>query len=168
MRFPKALLLRILFFIAISVVVAGLLSEVAFRLQGNTVTRDPQTIMLVIPPGTAAKVAQGETVIPAGQIFMQGDTLEVKNEDSVTHTLGPLVIPPGSTASMKLDQVGSVSYTCSFQPTKYYGITVQQGLSPGIRLEGALLAGVPLGLVLGLYSLLIKPLKPKTAANPPK
>ncbi len=166
MTFPKEFLLRMLIIIVISVVVAGLVSEVAFRMQGNITSRDPQTILLVIPPGTAAKVAQGQSVLPAGQVFMQGDTLEVKNEDSVTHTLGPLVIPPGATASMKLNDVGSVSYTCSFQPTKYYGITVEQGLGLGIRLEAALLAGIPLGIVLGLYSMLIKPLKPKPDNKP--
>jgi hypothetical protein len=111
-------------------------------------------------------VAQGESTLPAGQVFMVGDTLVVKNEDSVTQTLGPLVIPPGSSASMELDQVGGVSYTCSFQPAKYYGITVQQGLSIGMRIEAALLAGLPLGMLLGVYSLLIKPLKPKNTTPP--
>jgi hypothetical protein len=166
MRLRKDLILRILFFLVIGVVAAGIISEVSFRLQGETISRDPQTITLVIPPGTSEKVAQGQNVLPAGQVFMEGDTLQVTNEDSVTQTLGPLVIPPGSSASMKLDQVGTISYTCSFQPTKYYGIDVQQGLSIGMRLEAALLAGLPLGMLLGLYSLLIKPLKPKVATPP--
>jgi hypothetical protein len=166
MRLRKDLILRILFFLVIGVVAAGIISEVSFRLQGETISRDPQTITLVIPPGTSEKVAQGQNVLPAGQVFMEGDTLQVTNEDSVTQTLGPLVIPPGSSATMKLDQVGTISYTCSFQPTKYYGIDVQQGLSIGMRLEAALLAGLPLGMLLGLYSLLIKPLKPKVATPP--
>jgi hypothetical protein len=166
MRLRKDLILRILFFLVIGVVAAGIISEVSFRLQGETISRDPQTITLVIPPGTSERVTQGQNVLPAGQVFMEGDTLQVTNEDSVTQTLGPLVIPPGSSASMKLDQVGTISYTCSFQPTKYYGIDVQQGLSIGMRLEAALLAGLPLGMLLGLYSLLIKPLKPKVATPP--
>jgi hypothetical protein len=155
-----------LVFLVIGLVAAAIISEVTFRLQGETTSRDPKTILLVIPAGTATKVAQGQSVIPAGQTFMVGDTLQVKNEDSVTQTLGPLVIPPGTSASMKLDQVGSLSYTCSFQPTKYYGIEVQQGLTFGMRLEATLLAGLPLGVLLGVYSLVIKPLKPKT--NTPK
>ncbi len=167
MKFPKAILLRILFFILISVLIAGVISEIGFRLQKGTTSRDPTTIVLVIPPGTSAKVATGLSVVPAGQVFVQGDTLEVNNEDSVTHTLGPLVIPPGTTASMKLDQVGSVNYTCSFQPTKYYGITVEPGLSIGLRVEAAFLAGIPLGILLGLYSLLIKPLNQKTSGPLP-
>ncbi len=166
MKFPREAFSRVLVFVVLSVILAVAISEIGFRLQKDT-SRDPTTIVLVIPPGTAAKVAQGQSVIPAGQVFVQGDTLQVKNEDSVTHTLGPLVIPPGTTASLKLDQVGNVSYTCSFQPTKYYGITVQQAISFGLRLEAALMIGIPLGILLGLYSFLVKPLKPKLPSASP-
>lgn len=167
MTLRKDLIWRMLLFMVIGILAAALISEVSFRIQGDTTSRDPKTILLVIPPGTAEKVAQGQSVLPAGQVFMQGDTLKVKNEDSVTQSLGPLVIPPGTTASMKLDQVGSLSYTCSFQPTKYYGIDVQQGLTLGMRIEASLLAGLPLGVLLGVYSLLVKPLKPKSTVTLP-
>jgi hypothetical protein len=167
MTLRKDLLLRMFFFMAIGLVAAFFFSEIGFRLQQDTTSRDPTTITLVIPAGTSAKVAQGESVIPAGQSFVLGDTLVVKNEDSVTQSLGPLVIPPGATASMKLDTVGAVQYTCSFQPAKYYGIEVQQGLSFGMRLEAAILAGLPLGVLLGVYSLVIKPLKPRQKNPPP-
>jgi hypothetical protein len=157
----KELVIRMLIFLAIGLIASAIFSEITFRLQADTSSRDPTTIQLVIPAGTAAKVALGQSVIPAGQTFVVGDTLQVKNEDSVTQTLGPLVIPPGAIASMKLDQAGSLSYTCSFQPTKYYGIEVLPGLTFGMRLEASLLAGLPLGVLLGVYSLVIKPLKPK-------
>ena len=161
MSLRKDLILRMLFFLVVSVIAAAFISEVAYRLQGDTGLRDPQTILLVIPPGTAEKVAQGQSIMPVGQVFVVGDILQVKNEDSITQTLGPLVIPPGSSAKMKLDQVGNLSYTCSFQPTKYYGIEVQQALTLWMRLEASLVAGIPLGLLLGVYSLVVKPLKPK-------
>ncbi len=162
MKLWKELTVRMLIFLGVGLVVSSIFSEITFRLQGDTGLRAPQTILLVIPAGTAAKVSQGQSVIPAGQVFVLGDVLQVKNEDSVTQTLGPLVIPPGSSASMKLDQVGNLSYTCSFQPTKYFGIDVHQALTLTMRLEAALLAGLPLGVMLGVYSLLVKPLKPKT------
>ncbi|OGO65809.1 MAG: hypothetical protein A2030_04965 [Chloroflexi bacterium RBG_19FT_COMBO_50_10] len=162
MSLRKDLIVRMSFFVVLGVVLAAIISEVAFRLQGDTTSRDPQTIQLVIPPGTFEKVAQGQNVLPAGQVFVVGDVLQVKNEDSVTQTLGPLVIPPGSSASMKLDQAGSLSYTCSFQPSQSYGIEVQQALTFGMRLQASLLAGLPLGVLLGVYSLVVKPLKPKT------
>jgi hypothetical protein len=90
----------------------------------------------------------------------------VKNEDSVTQTLGPLVIPPGASASIQLAQIGNMSYTCSFQPTKYLGIQVVQALTFWMRLEGALLAGIPLGILIGVYSLVVKPFKPKSQPQP--
>jgi hypothetical protein len=167
MTFQKELVLRMLIFLAIGLIASAIFSEITYRLQADTTSRDPTTILLVIPAGTAAKVAQGQSVLPTGQSFVVGDTLQVKNEDSVTQTLGPLVIPSGATASMKLDQVGSLSYTCSFQPTKYYGIEVLQGLSFGMRLEASLLAGLPLGVLLGVYSLVVKPLKPRVKQPAP-
>jgi hypothetical protein len=145
----------------IGVLLAAIGSELAFRLQGETSSRAPQTIELTIPAGTAAKVAQGQSVLPASQTFVVGDTLLVHNQDSITHNLGPLVIPSGSSASLKLDQAGNLDYTCSFEPTQYYGIDIQPALTLGTRLEASLLAGIPLGVLLGVYSLVVIPLKPK-------
>lgn len=166
MSIRKALLLRMLYFAIGGVLVAAVFSEISFRLQGNTTSRDPQIIQLVIPPGTSEKVAQGQNVVPTDQVFMIGDTLEVVNNDSVTQTLGPLVIPPASSAQMKLDQAGNLSYTCSFVPSQYYGILVQEGITLGMRLQAAFIAGIPLGLLIGAYSLVVKPLKPKPKATP--
>lgn len=163
----KALFIRMLIFLAIGLVASAIFSEITYRLQSDTTSRDPTNITLVIPAGTAAKVAQGQSVLPTGHTFVVGDVLQVKNEDSVTQTLGPLVIPAGATASMKLDQVGSLSYTCSFQPTKYYGIEVLQGLTFGMRFEASLIAGLPLGVLLGVYSLVAWPLKPKAKEPAP-
>ncbi|HSB67406.1 MAG TPA: hypothetical protein VLD65_12575, partial [Anaerolineales bacterium] len=127
-------------------------------------SRGPQTIELVIPAGTADRVAQGQTVLPAGQTYVTGDVLVVRNEDSVTHTLGPLVIPAGASANMKLSQSGSVNYICSFEPSKYYGMEVQPALTLTTRIEAALIAGIPLGLLIGAYSLVAYPIKPSAKA----
>lgn len=159
MTIPPGLLKRMLISLVAAILLAGIGSEIAFRLQGVNTGRGPQTISLVIPAGTATKIAQGQTVVPAGQSFVTGDVLVVQNEDSVTHTLGPLVIPAGSTASMKLDQSGSLSYLCSFEPGKYYGMEVQPALTITTRVEAALIAGIPLGLLIGVYSLVAYPLK---------
>lgn len=165
MRIQKNLLQRMLIFFVIGIVLAGVFSEASFRLQGNTYSRDPQTIELVIPAGTFASVNQGKNVLPASQVFVLGDTLVVKNEDSVTQSLGPLVIPPGSSASLVLNQVGNLRYTCSFQPTKFYGIQVQQAITFAMRIQASLLAGIPLGLLMGVYSLVIKPVKSKAKST---
>jgi hypothetical protein len=152
--------------LAIGIMLAAGGSELAFRLQGNTSSRGPQTIELNIPAGTAQSVAQGESILPTSQTFVVGDTLLVHNQDSVTHTLGPLVIPSGSSASMKLDQAGNLDYTCSFQPSRYFGLDIQPPLNLTTRLEASLVAGIPLGIMLGVYSLVVFPLKSKSKTNP--
>src|SRR4030042_2491109 len=167
MTLRKKIILRMLFCLLIGIVLAAIGSEVAFRLQGETSSRAPQTIELTIPAGTAAKVAQGQSVLPASQTFVAGDTLLVHNQDSITHNLGPLGIPSGSSASLKLDQAGNLDYTCSFQPTRYYGLDIQPALTLGIRLQASLVAGIPLGVLLGVYSLVLISITPEEKKTNP-
>jgi hypothetical protein len=155
----KALLVRGLIALAVGFLIGGLFSEIAFRLQGNTTSRPPRTVELVIPSGTSEKVAAWVSTIPSDMVIVVGDTLLVRNQDAVTHTLGPLVIPPDSSAKLTLNQIGNLAFTCSFEPTKYFGLTIQEALTPGVRIEGVIIAGVPFGAVLGLYSLILWPLK---------
>ena len=161
----KALLLRFLICIAAGILIAIPFSELAFYWQGNTTSRSPRTIVLLIPAGTSARVAGGTSVLPQDMIFVLGDLLVVNNQDSVAHTLGPMFIPPGGSARLVLKQIGNLSYVCSFQPTNYEGLTVTEALTLATRLEGIIIAGVPLGILFALYSLIVRPLKnaqPKT------
>lgn len=161
----RVLLIRFLIGIAAGLLIAIPLSELGFYVQGNNTSRPPKTIILDIPPGTFAKVVQGTSVLPQDMTFVLGDTLVVNNQDSVAHTLGPLFIPAGSSASLTLDHIGNLSYVCSFQPTKYQGLDVQDALTLTTRLEGIIIAGFPLGILFALYSLILRPLK-KTAPVP--
>ena len=155
----KALLIRFLICIAAGLLIAYPISELTFLWQGKTTSRPAKTIVLEIPAGTSAKVAQGTNVLPENLNFVLGDTLVVHNLDSVAHTLGPLFIPPGSSASLTLSKIGNISYVCSFQPTKYQGLNVQEALTLATRLEGIFIAGIPLGILVALYSLILRPLK---------
>lgn len=139
------------------------ISELTFLFLKDT-ARAPQKVLLVIPAGTAERVARGEQPpsIPESMTFVVGDVLIVKNEDSVNHQLGPLWIPAGSSASLPLDAVESYSYSCSFQPGKYLGLDVYEPLTLGTRLYGILFAGLPMGGLIALYSL-IAPMKKKEA-----
>jgi hypothetical protein len=157
----KALVIRFLIAMALGIILSGLISEFAFRFLGNTTSRAPKQVALVIPAGTAEKVAQGEVVLPEEQIFVVGDTLVVRNEDQIAHSLGPLFIPAGSSASLKLDQPENMVFDCSFQPTQYFGLDVREALTFGTRIQGILIAGIPLGFLLALYSLILLPLRPK-------
>jgi hypothetical protein len=161
MTLRKSILIRILLSMVVGILVASVVTEVGFHLQGNTISRPPKTVTLVIPNGTSAKVAQGENVIPSDMIFVVGDTLLVRNEDSVTHTLGPMIVPAGSSTSLMLDQAKNLVYTCSFETQKIFGIDVHEALTLSTRIQGFLLAGIPMGLLLALYSLVAWPLKSK-------
>ncbi len=124
--------------------------------------RPPTEILLLVPNGTAEQVASGEQPpsIPLNMTFVLGDTLVVKNEDSVDHKLGPLWVPAGSSASLFLKQAESFAFECSFQTGNYLGIEVREPLTIWTHLAGILGAGVPLGILIALYSLAL-PLKKK-------
>jgi hypothetical protein len=167
MNVPPGLIKRMLLALVVGIILASIGSEIAYRIQGINTSRGPQTIELVIPAGTADKVAQGQIVLPVNQTYITGDVLLVKNQDSVTHTLGPLVIPANASASLTLSQSGNLNYICSFEPSKYYGMLIQPAMTITTRIEGWLIAGIPLGLLIGVYSLVAYPLKPavKPAQN---
>ena len=140
----------------IGMLFGAILSEVSFALLKET-ARAPKTITLTIPDGTAAQVARGEqpATIPKDMVFVLGDTLLVKNEDSSDHKLGPLWIPAHSSAQMSLGDAENIAVECSFQPTKYLGLDVRQSLTWGTRLFGIIFAGLPLSLLILSYSFII-------------
>ncbi len=123
--------------------------------------REPERIELVIPAGTAERVAAGEAPpgIPQNMTFVIGDTLVVVNQDSVDHQLGPLWIPSGNSASMDLKTEQSFAFECSFQPSKYLGVDVNPPVTFGTRLTGIFFAGVPMGAIFAVYSVLLAPRK---------
>ena len=92
-------------------------------------------------------------------IFVVGDRLVVKNEDSVDHKLGPLWIPANSSAQLALDQEESLAFECSFQPGNYFGLDVRQPLTLGTRLYGIFFVAIPMAIMIALYSLVLAPQK---------
>lgn len=156
---------RLAFSLLIGLVLGAVISEVPFLFLQET-ARPPQEIVLVIPEGTAEQVARGEQppAIPENMSFVVGDTLIIRNEDAVDHKLGQLWIPASSSAQLSLDQEQSFAYECSFQPGNYFGLDVHEPLTLGTRVYGVLYVGIPLGVLLALYSLVL-PIKNK--ANVP-
>ncbi|PKN92431.1 MAG: hypothetical protein CVU44_14950 [Chloroflexi bacterium HGW-Chloroflexi-6] len=155
--------LRLAIFLAIGLVLGILINEVSFSFMKSEAGRAAQRIELVIPAGTAAKIARGEAeeAIPLNMVFVNGDILVVKNEDTETHTLGPLLIPAGTSASLNLDQTENLALSCSFQPGQYIGLDVREAVTLDTRLLGIFLSGVPLGILFMLYSFIIWPIKNK-------
>jgi hypothetical protein len=155
--------IRFVILLAASTALVWIGSEAAFLLQKDKGDRAPKVVELVIPPGTAEKVAVGEPVpsIPEEMSFVLGDVLVVKNEDQTEHQLGPLWVPAKSSASLTLDQVNNFAYQCSFQKTRYLGLTVRPPTTLGTRLQAVFLAAPATAAFLFVYSILVFPLQPK-------
>lgn len=156
----RQILLRMSLFLVIGLVFGLFVSEASFAFLKSEAGRAPSRIELVIPAGTAEKIARGETEesLPLNMVFVSGDVLVVRNEDSETHSLGPLLIPAGSSASLNLDQADNLAMSCSFQPSQYMGLDVREPVTFATRLYGLFFAGVPLGVMLGLYSFVVWPI----------
>ncbi len=154
---------RIAICMGLSLVLGALISEASFYYLHTGQTRPPQVVELDIPAGTADRIARGEgdPTLPASMTFVVGDTLLVKNQDAVVHQLGPLVIPSGAQASMKLDSEQDFTVTCSFQPSRYLGLDVLPPITLTTRVVGILETGLNLGFLVTVYSLFAIPLKKK-------
>jgi len=155
---------RIFLSVVLGLLLGALVSEVPFLFLRDT-ARMPRQIVLTIPAGTAAEVARGEQPpsIPQNMTFVVGDRLFVKNDDSVDHKLGPLWIPANSSAQLSLDQEESLAYECSFQPGNYFGLDVREPLTPSTRIYGIIYVGLPMAILIALYSFVIAPKKNENA-----
>jgi hypothetical protein len=160
------LLRRVVFAIALGLVLGALISEIPFFFLQET-ARAPKEVLLTIPNGTAEQVARGEQPpsIPASMKFVVGDILVVKNDDSVDHKLGPLWIPANSSARLPLNEKENLAFECSFQPGNMLGMDVYEPLTTSTRILGILSTGLPMAILFALYSLVI-PVKKKEYAVP--
>lgn len=153
---------RVLSTLILGLVLAWVMSEAAFHILSDSSDRAPQHIELVIPAGTAERVAAGEPVpsIPREIVFVVGDVLVVRNEDTTSHQLGPVWVPSGATASLAMDQANDYSYVCTFQPTRSLGLTVRSRATTLTRIQAVAMAGPPMAVLMALYSLVLWPLRP--------
>jgi hypothetical protein len=167
MNFP-IVLKRLLLSMSAGLLLGIAISEMTFYFLNTGETRPPQVVEINIPAGTAEKVALGESSLdlPASMYFVVGDTLKIKNLDSSVHQLGPLFIPAGASASMNLDAEKDYAYTCSFLPGKYLGLNVRPPLTVGTRILGILETGLPLGILIALYSIYAIPLTKQVSDHP--
>ncbi len=158
----EQVLKRIGISLLLGLLLGAVISEVPFLFLRET-ARPPEEITLIIPNGTSEQVARGEQPpsIPENMSFVVGDVLVIRNNDVVDHKLGQLWIPANSSAQLSLDQEQNFAYECSFQPGNYFGLDVNEPLTLGTRLYGILYAGIPLGVLIALY-VLVMPAKKKT------
>jgi hypothetical protein len=155
----RALYRRILICLLAGLGFGVIISEASYHFLRTGESRAPEVVEINIPPGTAGRVWRGETdpSLPSTLSFVVGDTLLVRNSDTVVHRLGPLIIPPGASSTMKLDSPQESTAACSFQPSKYIGLSVEPPLTVGTRLVGIVEAGIPMGFLFVLYGLFAMP-----------
>ena len=150
----------------VGLALGGLIAEVPFLFLRET-ARPPKEVVLTIPKGTSDLVARGEQPpsIPANLKFVVGDTLTVKNEDSVDHKLGPLWIPANAAASLSLNQKESLAFECSFQTNNTIGLDVYEPLTISTRIVGMTSTGLPMAILFALYALVMPAKKSKNAIS---
>lgn len=160
----STLVKRILVSLLIGLLLGALISEIPFLFLQET-ARPPQQILLTIPAGTSDQVARGEQPpsIPENMAFVVGDILVVENKDKVDHKLGPLWIPANSSARLPLNREESLAFECTFQSDNYFGIDVHQPLTIGTRIYGVISVGLPMAILIALYSLVMPARKKENA-----
>ena len=93
-----------------------------------------RTVELVIPDGTATKIALGEVVdtLPTNLLLRRGDTLLLINEDTQPHRIGSVWVDPDmSTRTIVTKEFqNSGSVVCSFHPGGSIGVSPQS--RPGL------------------------------------
>jgi hypothetical protein len=153
--------LLIVFLLSLGFVIV--FNEITFILQKDQSDRAPKTVQLIIPDGTSARVSAGEDTpsIPDEIIFVLGDVLEVRNDDSISHQLGPVWVPPGATGKLVMETVDKWVYTCSFQTSRYLGLDVRQPTTWATRAVGIGIATPTMTALIFIYSLAAYPIEPK-------
>lgn len=151
---------RFFILLLVSIVAVLLFSEGFYRLIRTDSERPPQTFEITIPSGTAERIAAGDPGpdIP-NTVFVVGDTLLVHNQDSVSHELGPVWLPPNTSGTLALGEANDFIYNCSFQSTQYLGLTVRQATTWTARLSALWYGVPPILMFLLVYSFLFFPLK---------
>lgn len=147
---------RMLGMIVVGLVFGGLVSEISFWTSSDLNNLKPHQVELVIPDGTAEKLKDGKPLsIPDTMNFVEGDVLIVRNQDVVSHQLGPVWVPAQSSGVLQIGQSNTYSYECSFTRSKVFGLDVQPPLTIWMRLQGVIAIGLPTGVMLALYVLAV-------------
>jgi hypothetical protein len=155
-----AFLSRFFGLLLVSLLIVLVMSEGFYFFIRNDSERAPQTFEITIPAGTAERIAAGEPgpEIP-NTVFVVGDTLTVHNLDNTSHELGPIWLPPGTSGSLALGQANDFIFNCSFQSTKFLGLTVRDATTWTSRLSALWYGTPPIWMFLLVYSFVLYPLK---------
>jgi plastocyanin len=117
------------------VVVGGLFIGRALRPNGGdggiglTNTGDAATFEYdyVIPPGTAARMAAGETVgiVPRALTVQVGESIRIVNDDDEGHVVGVFYVGAGETLTKRFTAPGELSGSCSVHSDGEFTLRVE-------------------------------------------
>lgn len=111
-------------FILLLVVAVGL---GVFLVTRGSQPREPKTIELVVPAGTADRLAAGEKVVimPARLEFTVGDRLRIRNEDDEDQSVGPYEVAAGQEIILDFGKPGMYEGYCPVSEGERYLIVVK-------------------------------------------
>lgn len=80
----------------------------------------------VIPPGTAGRIAAGETVeiVPAELVVRVGDAIRIVNDDSDDHVVGVFFVAAGETLTQRFTSEGVLEGECSVHSSGAFTLRV--------------------------------------------
>ena len=110
-----------------------------------------RTVELVIPDGTAARIALGEVVdtLPTNLLLRRGDTLLLINRDIQPHRIGSVWVDPDMSTrtivTKEFQNAGSI--ICSFHPGGSIGVSPQSRPGLASTIVPSLVLIFPLSLV---------------------
>lgn len=86
----------------------------------------PEVVEIVVPLGTGERLAAGEDVVlmPQRLEMRVGDSLYIRNEDTVEHSVGPYVVRPDSANQFKYGKPGVYEGYCPLSEGDRYEIVV--------------------------------------------
>lgn len=133
--------------VAVMAVIWGVSAlAMAFWIDG---ARNPIDHQLVIPAGSAQKIADGANPleIPSSWAFYEDDRLILINEDVVRHRLGPWLVEPGGTTTILLQPNTGGAFLCTLHPSGEIALDVQlRAFNWSLTMFPAFVVGLPLGL----------------------
>lgn len=93
------------------------------------IERDSRIHTIVIPPGTADRLAAGEDIelIPANLRFTLSDRLVIENNDDQLHQVGPFSVGPGERIDQEFREVATIEGMCSLHPSGSVTIEIESG-----------------------------------------
>ncbi len=96
-------------------VVGGLMVLTSVGLSHAVGRSEPTERVIVIPAGTAERLAAGEDValIPDDLRFRVRDRLVLVNHDVTTHRVGPFAVAPGKRLEKRLSEAATIEGFCS-------------------------------------------------------